>query len=52
MTAKTELMLAIYNKRFFVPTCRFEPPSSEMNSRRLMLNLSLPESVYCTLSLP
>jgi hypothetical protein len=27
-------------------------PSSVMNSRRLMLNLPLPESVHRTLSLP
>ena len=41
MTAKTELMLVMYRKRFFVPTYGLEPPSSVMNSRRLMLNLPL-----------
>jgi len=37
MTAKTELMLVMYSKRFFVPTYGFEPPSRVMNPRRLIL---------------
>jgi hypothetical protein len=52
MTAKTELMLVMYRKRFFVPTYGLEPPSRVMNSRRLMLNLPLPETVHRALSLP
>jgi hypothetical protein len=50
--AKTELMLVMYSKRFFLPSYGFEAPSSVMNSRRVMLNLPLPESVHRTLSLP
>ena len=49
--AKTELMLIMYSKRYFMPTHGFAPPSSIMNSHPLMLNLPLPESVHRTLSL-
>ena len=49
MTAKTELMLDVYSKRFFVPMGGFELPGSMLNSRRLMLNLPL-QSRFTALS--